>query len=234
MENDWIMVKYAILLSELDRCEYMVDYQYEGALSDYSYNGITYEQTSEMYSKVLDKMYRDFLTEWASLLDADRASARGMLELIVSKRYINGEFFFDVPSPEMIDIMVDDNGVHESSIKMARFVWEMVTVQKFYLERVLNFFTGEFKVEKENLMSPVEDGKDSQVDLPICNREYITYEELIQTYNFRGVKSAKDPKWRKKNGFDKCVRQSGGEGSAVRYSVSEINEWLQNGKTSKR
>ena len=134
----------------------------------------------------------------------------------------------------MIDIMVDDNGVPESSIKMARFVWEMVTVQKFYLERVLNFFTGEFNVEKENLMLPVEDGKDSQVDLPICNKEYITYEELIHTYNFRGVRSAKDPKWRKKNGFDKCVRQTGGTGSAVRYSVSEINLWLQNGKSSKR
>ena len=46
--------------------------------------------------------------------------------------------------------------------------------------------------------------------------------------------STKDASWRKRNGFDKCVSQSGGKGSAVKYSVSKINEWLTNGKVSKK
>lgn len=70
--------------------------------------------------------------------------------------------------------------------------------------------------------------------IPVSEKEWITYEELIQMYDFRGVKSAKDASWRKKNGFDKCVSQSGGKGSAVKYSASKINEWLTNGKVSKK
>ena len=38
------MKKYEILLRELDRCEYIVDYQYTGKLLDYTYNSITIEQ----------------------------------------------------------------------------------------------------------------------------------------------------------------------------------------------
>ncbi len=65
-------------------------------------------------------------------------------------------------------------------------------------------------------------------------KEWITYDELILMFDFRGVKSAKDATWRKKNGFDKCVTQTGGKGSAVKYSVSKIREWLENGKQSKK
>ena len=56
---------------------------------------------------------------------------------------------------------------------------------------------------------------------------------IIRDLCIIGVKSAKDAAWRKKNGFDRCVSQSGGKGSAVKYSVSKINEWLTNGKVSK-
>lgn len=43
------MKKYEALLSELDRCEYVLDDQYTGALANYAYNGITYEQSSYAY-----------------------------------------------------------------------------------------------------------------------------------------------------------------------------------------
>ena len=57
--------------------------------------------------------------------------------------------------------------------------------------------------------------------------EVITYKELIKKYNFRGVKSAKDPKWRKKHGFDECVSQSW-KGCSVVFVVSKVEEWLAN------
>ena len=57
--------------------------------------------------------------------------------------------------------------------------------------------------------------------------EVITYKELIQKYNFRGVKSAKDPKWRRKHGFDACVSQSW-KGCAVTFVVAKVDEWLSN------
>ncbi len=76
--------------------------------------------------------------------------------------------------------------------------------------------------------------EDDNIEVAITEKEWITYDELVQMYDFRGVKSAKDASWRKRNGFDKCVSQSGGKGSAVKYSVSKINEWLTNGKVSKK
>ncbi|MBE6337149.1 MAG: hypothetical protein E7066_10850 [Lentimicrobiaceae bacterium] len=77
------MNAYKTLFTELDRCDYLVDYQYAGDLSDYLYNGVTYEESTEVYSQKLEKMYVDFLSEWGELSDAARCAAKGMMELIV-------------------------------------------------------------------------------------------------------------------------------------------------------
>lgn len=243
------MSAYQILLTELDRCEYVVDYQYTGQLSEYTYNGVTYEESTEKYSQKLEKMYLDFLNEWGTLSDAEKQSAKGMMELIVAKRYLYGNFFFDVPTLETVNAMADDSGVSRQSVKMARFVSEMAGCQKFYLRRVAQFFGIEEVNDerhpsddtgvsiKENVESRLPDREDEEVEEIVTSeseKEWITYEELIQMFDFRGVKSAKDASWRKKNGFDKCVSQSGGKGSAVKYSVSKIKDWLNNGKISKR
>lgn len=238
------MSAYKTLFTELDRSDYIVDYLYTGELEDYSYNDITYQESTEVYSQKLEKLYVDFLIEWDGLSDAARKAAKGMVELIVSKRYLYGCFFFDVPSSETIDAMSSDNAVPRQFVKMARFVHDMAEQQKFYLERVAEFM--EIVLVKEFLfLKPVavlEEEVDLK-DMPLeknddenqnRKKEWITYDELIEIYDFRGVKSAKDASWRKKNGFDKCVSQAGGKGSAVKYSVSKINEWLTNGKVSKR
>ena len=133
------MSAYQILLTELDRCEYVVDYQYTGQLSEYTYNGVTYEESTEKYSQKLEKMYLDFLNEWGTLSDADKQSAKGMMELIVAKRYLYGNFFFDVPTLETVNAMAEDSGVSRQSVKMARFVSEMAGCQKFYLLRTAQF-----------------------------------------------------------------------------------------------
>lgn len=232
------MRKYETLLKELDRCDYIVDFQYTGKLADYSYNGITYEQSTETYAQILEDMYHDFLAEWGTLSDEERKSVKGYMELIISKRYLYDEFFFDVPSREIINGMANDNGVPRQSVEMARFVCNMAGQQKFYLERLRNFFDIKV-VEKEVCnVSPeiIEEDSDfgNAPHTSMCEKEWITYDELIQMFNFRGVKSAKDPKWRKRNGFEKCVSQAGGKGCAVKYSVSKIKEWLDNGSTTKK
>lgn len=240
------MNAYKTLFTELDRCEYLVDYQYAGDLSDYLYNGVTYEESTEVYSQKLEKMYVDFLSEWGELSDAARCAAKGMMELIVSKRYLNGDFFFDVPSFETVDAMKNDKGVPHQSVKMARFVHDMAEHQKFYLNRVAEFL-GVVLVKEDLLLNPI-DVLDSENNLEkvssemvddepnsaeksgdsLWDKEWVTYEELIQMFDFRGVKSAKDASWRKKNGFDKCVSQTG-RGTAVKFIVARVKEWLDNG-----
>ena len=240
------MNAYKTLFTELDRCDYLVDYQYAGDLSDYLYNGVTYEESTEVYSQKLEKMYVDFLSEWGELSDAARCAAKGMMELIVSKRYLNGDFFFDVPSSETVDAMKNDKGVPHQSVKMAKFVHDMAAQQKFYLQRIAEFMGMEL-VKEDTPLKPVDmldDDTDlrnvpsieteaelnvvEKSDIPVCEKEWVTYDELIQMFDFRGVKSAKDASWRKKNGFDKCVSQTG-RGTAVKFVVSKVKEWLDNG-----
>lgn len=150
-----IMKKYEALLSELDRCEYVLDDQYTGALANYAYNGITYEQSSYAYGHILEVMYNDFLSEWATLSDAEQKAVIGKVELIISKRYSYGSFFFDVPSSELIDAMTNDSGVSKQSIEIARFLHDMAEQQKFHLLRIVQFLG--IQLEKEELhLSPEE------------------------------------------------------------------------------
>ena len=74
------MSAYQILLTELDRCDYIVDYQYTGCLSDYTYNDVTYAETSEAYSRRLERLYLDFLNEWSTLSEADKQAAKAIVE----------------------------------------------------------------------------------------------------------------------------------------------------------
>lgn len=60
------------------------------------------------------------------------------------------------------------------------------------------------------------------------NEEWITYEELIQQYSFKGVKSVKDAKWRKKHNFYPCKQE--GKGCALRINVTELEKWLMGNK----
>ena len=144
-----MMKKYEILLNELDRCEFVFDDQYTGALADYTYNGITYEQSSYTYCQVLEAMYNDFLSEWSALYETERMSAIGKIKLIISKRYSYGDFYFDVPSSDSIDAMTNDSGVPKQSAEIARFLHDMAEQQKFYIQRVIDFL--EIPLEKKEL-----------------------------------------------------------------------------------
>lgn len=143
------MKKHEALLSELDRCEYVLDDQYTGTLANYAYNGVTYEQSSYVYGCILEAMYNDFLSEWVTLSDAEQKAVTGKIELIISKRYSYGSFYFDVPSSELIDAMTDDSGVPKQSVEIARFLHDMAEQQRFYILRVVQFLG--IQLEKEEL-----------------------------------------------------------------------------------
>ena len=86
----------------------------------------------------------------------------------------------------------------------------------------------------DNFVRDVDANCDYDKSSAFTNKEWITNKELIQMYDFRGVKSVKDANWRKKNGFERCISQAGGKSCAVKYSISRINEWLDNGNISKK
>lgn len=169
------MKKYEILLNELDRCEFVFDNQYTGALADYTYNGITYEQSSYTYCQVLEAMYNDFLSEWSALSETERMSAIGKIKLIISKRYSYGDFYFDVPSSDSIDAMTNDSGVPKQSVEIARFVHDMADQQKFYILRVMQFLG--IQLDKEELHLVLGKAEEEQNISDIVEEE--TTESLI-------------------------------------------------------
>lgn len=146
------MKAYDILFSELDKCEFTIDYEYKGELEDYTYNGISYSQSSAYYFNFLNNLYTDFLTEWCSLSEDEKKVAHGRMELILSKRFISDEFFYDVPSVEIVEAMKNDMSVPRDDVKMAMFLHEMSAQQKFFLEQVNNFLNGNHQPNDEQLI----------------------------------------------------------------------------------
>lgn len=166
----YIMSAYKTLFTELDRCDYIIDYQYTGELADYSYNDVTYEESTEVYSQKLERLYIDFLAEWDEMSDAARQAAKGMIELIVSKRYMYGGFFYDVPSSEIVDAMANDNAVPRQYVVMARFIHNMSEQQKFYLNRVAEFIGIEL-AQEEQCPTHIEDATEDSADTDSNNTD---------------------------------------------------------------
>ena len=148
------MANYRILLEELDRCDYVPDYEYKGALDDYTYNGVTYLQGSVSYYSQLLQLYRNFLYEWTPLSDIDKNVVRQIFNEIKSKRYIHGSFFFDVPSRDTVVSMLHDNGVPQKDVEMARFVCDMSEQQQYFLLELMHFL--EADDEPENLLKKTD------------------------------------------------------------------------------
>ena len=139
------MSVYNVLLTELDRCEYIVDYEYKGSLEDYTYNGITYAQSSITYYSILLSLYRDFLYEWTKLSDTEKSVVRRLFGEIKNKRYITDYFFFDVPTKEIVQGMINDR-VPRKDIEMARFIYDMAQQQCYFLTEVMCFLEEDTKL----------------------------------------------------------------------------------------
>ena len=179
------MKAYVNLFKELDRCEFIVDYEYKGNIDDYEYNGITYSQSSAFYYNYLNNLYNDFLVEWSSASEDDKTVARGMMDLILSKRFISDEFFFDVPSIEIVEAMRNDKSVPRNDVKMAVFLHEMSAQQKFFLKQVKNFLNGNHQpndVQQTFTGENYETAEDYSSSLDIKNNTQNLYQLLHEKY----------------------------------------------------
>lgn len=166
------MDKSRILFDELDKCVYLQDFEYKGAIEDYKYNGIAYAESAITYYSVLLRMYRDFLFEWATLSEVDRLVVRRLFNEIKNKRYIDGSFFFDVPTLETIQAMASDR-VPRRDIEMARFVYDMAQQQCYFLNEVMTFLE---KDTKQVQTSPLK-----ETDVEVAIRLLSDYPEILST-----------------------------------------------------
>lgn len=172
------MKAYEILFEELDRCEFVIDYEYKGKLEDYTYNGITYSQSSEFYFNHLKNLYNNFRREWTTLSEEDKAVAKSGMKLIFDVRFIYNDFFFDVPDAETVEAMRNDRYVPQKDVEMAFFLYKMAEQQKFFLRQVTDFLELTQKTNDNKTSTTEESEATSQSHFTFDKKTIKKIEEL--------------------------------------------------------
>ena len=172
------MEKSRLLFEELDKCIYQHSFEYNGSLEEYTYNGITYAQSSVTYHTQLLGMYREFLYEWAELSEIEKDVACKIFNEIKYRRYIDNSFFFDVPTEEAIQSMLYDR-VPRKDIEMVRFVYEMAQQQCYFLNEVMVFLE---KDTKQVQSSPLK-----ETDIEVAVRLLSDYPEILSTSDLSSI-----------------------------------------------
>lgn len=167
------MSAYKTLFAELDRRDFIIDYEYKGCLEDYTYNNITYAQSSVTYYTLLLSMYREFLTEWVTLSEEEKRVVRMFFDEIKNKRYMNDTFFFDVPTRETVANLMNDRYVPKRNKEMARFVCDMAEQQSYFLMEVMRFL--------EENSSQVGVSASQKTDTEIVIEMLANYPEILST-----------------------------------------------------
>ena len=117
------------LLNELRRCEIINDYKV-----NFSYNGITLEESSVAFQKRLHCLYEDALVE-IPLLTQD---AKDGFANIIDK-YAESQRLFDVPDESILESMNREIEAGNTNVSLrterdfVKMICECVSLQKYYL-----------------------------------------------------------------------------------------------------
>lgn len=211
-------------LHELSRCEYVpsVDAQ---PLEQFQYNGISYSQSSALYQKQLENGLAEFKSSILSLIpNVDNSVIKTILTDCVE---IESQYY-DIPDNDTIEAMERDYlaGRNDSlfkSIREARFLNEMVGVQKYYLSEVKKYLSSlcgdacpipdKKKEERENEETG---GRDSGSD-------WLTLDEVCKRFKL-AKNNIKDRQWRIKNSFP---MGNSGPCRKLTFNAKDIEKWLE-------
>ena len=117
------------LLNELRRCEIINDYKV-----NFSYNGITLEESSVAFQRRLHRLYEDALVDIPLLAQESKDVFGDIIE-----RYAESQQLFDVPDESVLESMNREieKGNPNTSLKKERdfvkMVCDCVSLQKYYL-----------------------------------------------------------------------------------------------------
>ena len=117
------------LLNELRRCEIINDYKV-----NFSYNGITLEESSVAFQRRLHRLYEDALVDIPLLAQESKDVFGDIIE-----RYAESQQLFDVPDESVLESMNREIelGNTNTNLKQERdfvkMICECVSLQKYYL-----------------------------------------------------------------------------------------------------
>lgn len=175
-------------LSEITKCDYHPNRRNDNA--DFSYNGITISQGYESYSQELAVSYESFKTCTLELA-IENSSVIGSLRSHFARE--KEQVFYDIPDNDYIRAMERDarngNPSLQEAIREAKFLNEMVGVQKWYFNEAiafLNSLTGN-ETKTAKAISKVEEPQKRDVETPLTKKldefgELLSVKDLTEIF----------------------------------------------------
>lgn len=211
-------------LRELSRCEYQpsVDAQ---PLELFKYNGISYAQSSATYQMQLEKELAEFKASIIALIPSvDNSVIRAILTDCIG---IENQYY-DIPDSDTIEAMERDyvSGRNVSllkSIREAKFLNEMVGLQRYYISEVKTFLTslcGNDNPKLENQKEPKENDEVVRKDV---DSDWLTLDEVCSKFKLPR-NNIKDRQWRLKNKFP---LGNSAPYKNLTFNVKDVEAWLK-------
>lgn len=207
-------------INELSECNYNTLAE-PYTLESFKYNGITYAESSDTYSKVLQSHFLGFKASTLEL--SANKSERELRTVLDELERVSGQYY-DVPDDLCVESMENDYASSHNqsllkSIREAKFLKEMVAVQKFFTAEAIRFVSSllpEQSVSKEAKQTEVPQKQES---------DWLTLDEVCAKYRLP-KNNIKDRKWRLKNNFP-----TGNKGAyeKLTFHSKEVEEWLNSG-----
>ena len=146
-------------IKELSRCDYIAGS--EECIEKFTYNGITYAQGRETYDKKLSDMFFSCKQELMSIMTSGTSGGTVLSTMMSECKKVQSQYY-DIPDKSYIDGMERDyegsnNASLLKSIREAKFLNDMVAIQKNYLSELIDYI-GNLLGEKkpENVINETE------------------------------------------------------------------------------
>lgn len=214
-----------------------------------SYAGISETEGLEVYRIKLESLYEGFTTEFIDvILRTDKEDREHIGDYTIERlNRCHDKEVLIMPSPEAIKrlrIDADTSKIVEDKKRYLReaeklaFIHEMILLQREFADKAKKF------VVKRCLMKTIEPESDIDEVLQMAGETQTTnnpdkdisfnddntvnsskiYLRLDELYEYGIPKSAKDRKWREKNGLKATQTVKGGK---LMFSIYDVKEWIK-------
>lgn len=195
----------------------------------HTFNGFS---SSDAYTAYLNELYRN-----ATLSGMDnviyRNGIRGKLQELELRVNIS------LPNRGDVDAIERDyqtNPLLKRDVEWYRILFSIRGIKEYYAQKVQEILNPNTEsvgievhpsIEKQEQHPHIEETVENP-RIEETPNEWMTYEEMLERYDFKGKTMVKDAKWRANHKFYPCKQD--GKGCALRISSTLLDKWLNGEK----
>lgn len=195
----------------------------------HTFNGFS---SSDAYTAYLNELYRN--TTLSSMDNVIyRNGIRGKLQELELRLNIS------LPNRGDVDAIERDyqtNPLLKRDVEWYRMLFSIRGIKEYYAQKIQEMLNPNIEKVEVEAHPCIEEQEQNHIIEEIAekprveesSKEWMTYEEMLEQYEFTGKTMVKDAKWREKHGFYPCKQD--GKGYALRISRTLLNKWLNREK----